>query len=226
MKTLSVSKIVGFFPLRKNAGGWVEAILNGAYPARRSSSARMNGYDPSDGSGARQMRREIYPLQSILTPLLDALETARSQMIMMFPMSMAYGVRPNALFAPGCHVVLYLFKQSPLKSLSGAVAGMGVNGGGVCLAQGLVTHTTNDFGETDTGLRLYPNPASSTTLLQLDALLPEGRLDVFNTDGRLVLRMSISDPLTPLDLSGWPNGMYVLRYGNDRTAVVKHVIKQ
>ncbi|MEM7511450.1 MAG: T9SS type A sorting domain-containing protein, partial [Bacteroidota bacterium] len=57
-------------------------------------------------------------------------------------------------------------------------------------------------------LLLYPNPAVSTIILELDYLPFNTRLEIFNTLGQDIHMTNIMENQTEIDVSDWPDGQY------------------
>jgi hypothetical protein len=60
----------------------------------------------------------------------------------------------------------------------------------------------------DSFLRLFPNPASHMIIINSSA---QGLLGIFNLSGQLVLQQIIEVPLTTLDISTLPSGLYIVK---------------
>ena len=231
MKTLSVSKIVGFFALRKMAARIMEVIYADRKPSFKSpSSPSIDSYCQSASLTSGSGYTEGSP---ILPGISDGIADDGAPWVLRI--SPAPNIRTEinpytfALQPEGLRV--FNARDGRLSSEDQAPGPIWdflqfTDGSSLCHAERSVTNTTNDPGGTGIRLRSDPNPSSSTTRVLLNEFLPKDMLGVFNTDGRQVLRSVITAPLTPLDLSGLPTGMYILRYGNDRAAFVKHAINQ
>jgi len=99
--------------------------------------------------------------------------------------------------------------------------------------------------EEDARLRVYPNPASNRVTLEMPKVLirkdasqgiatttiyhrwDKTRLDVFNLAGNLIFSQELTteQPQVELDISGWPEGMYMVRlvFMNEEVARAKIV---
>ena len=60
-------------------------------------------------------------------------------------------------------------------------------------------------------LRVYPNPASDYLIIETDV---EDYYELFNLQGKFILKKQITAPTTKLDVSAIPNGVYLLKVGN------------
>ena len=70
--------------------------------------------------------------------------------------------------------------------------------------------------------RIYPNPAAGS--LNVDTDRPS-RILIFNSTGELVADRMTGSGLSQLDISGWPNGLYVASFGNEtREHIVRFVV--
>jgi type IX secretion system substrate protein len=73
-------------------------------------------------------------------------------------------------------------------------------------------------------LYLWPTPAND--ILHVQSPFVNGNIDIIDGDGRLVRKMTVTDPITHVQLQALPAGMYFirLRHGND--ILVERFIKQ
>lgn len=67
-----------------------------------------------------------------------------------------------------------------------------------------------------TPVSYYPNP--TTGIVHVVADLPKGIINVFSSDGKLMLRQGVNDIQTELSLAGLGAGMYFLSYENEHWA--------
>jgi len=73
-------------------------------------------------------------------------------------------------------------------------------------------------------IRIYPNPASD--FLFIDTDLVHGRLQLFDLQGRLHLEQELHSGSGRLDLSGYPEGAYLLKFLSDEGIAWFRFIKQ
>ncbi len=74
------------------------------------------------------------------------------------------------------------------------------------------------------GLRVFPNPADDLLQVELSAGL-EGWLRIWNTTGQLMWEGKIRAS-TPLNVSGWPTGLYVATVQTDRQSMSSNFLIQ
>jgi len=65
-------------------------------------------------------------------------------------------------------------------------------------------------GSTGAGLNIYPNPASGTVVV---ALLQTGTasIEIYNSAGGLMQRLSTTSTVNTLTIGGWAAGLYTVR---------------
>ncbi len=77
-------------------------------------------------------------------------------------------------------------------------------------------------------LNVYPNPSNGKITIESNEDFQEGNLLVYNSQGAIIFKSNISDGQKRLsyDLSGYPNGIYIIRIvGKTFTATEKITIK-
>jgi hypothetical protein len=57
-------------------------------------------------------------------------------------------------------------------------------------------------------VRIYPNPASSSIIVESDELLPNSYFTLYNFHGQEVLHQRITEENTIIDISRLPSGLY------------------
>ncbi len=80
----------------------------------------------------------------------------------------------------------------------------------------------------DDGPTVFPNPLDNSTQLFLGAVEEKIRLAIFSSDGQLV-KKGVYDPngnQISLDFTGWPPGVYVIKFEGENTRGTTKVIKQ
>lgn len=83
----------------------------------------------------------------------------------------------------------------------------------------------DEFDSTQTGLLLFPNPASSSVMIQFADNSEIKHLRVFDAGGRLIYDELISDYLTEINTSNWTPGIYFVELmANNRTSRSKLII--
>ena len=86
-----------------------------------------------------------------------------------------------------------------------------------------------EAGKTNSVLRVYPNPAVSTIHIDYSNWQKdrECRLTVFSMDGRLMTERTFSGRITSLDISGFSEGIYILKVVSDgRTDITRFSVKE
>jgi hypothetical protein len=74
-------------------------------------------------------------------------------------------------------------------------------------------------------LSISPNPASQQVQFHINPVIGTPELAVFDMQGRPVWREAITAPLTEIDVSTWPQGVYAVRYsGPGGSAVARLVV--
>lgn len=73
-------------------------------------------------------------------------------------------------------------------------------------------------------ISVAPNPTTDVLTVQLPKA--NGTLELFDATGRNVLRRSVNNTTTTLQLGHLTNGVYLLRYGNGANAVVTRITKR
>lgn len=74
--------------------------------------------------------------------------------------------------------------------------------------------------ESTADVRMYPNPTSG--IIQVHGVSPAPEVEVFNALGQCVFQRPLTSQQAQhtLDLSGLPNGTYVLKVGTHRTRIL------
>jgi photosystem II stability/assembly factor-like uncharacterized protein len=66
----------------------------------------------------------------------------------------------------------------------------------------------DDHNQTVANLLIYPNPTSSTIVIEN---IDKGKLSILNLDGQHLLQQQITAPVTNIDVSNLPNGIYMVK---------------
>jgi hypothetical protein len=69
---------------------------------------------------------------------------------------------------------------------------------------------------------IYPNPAQNFTTIELNSA--EGSLEIFNSAGAVVKKISLTKANTSIDLSSFTTGVYVVKYSNGNSVARKHLV--
>ena len=72
-------------------------------------------------------------------------------------------------------------------------------------------------------LSCYPNPASDFITIETHT---KGQVSIINIHGQELLKQTITEPKTLVDISSLPNGIYFVRVMGEKTVGVGKVIKQ
>ncbi len=76
-------------------------------------------------------------------------------------------------------------------------------------------------------IAVYPNPSDGLFYLTMEKTNPENTsLEVFNSQGQLILEKAIVEIVTPLDLSEYKHGIYFLRLNTGKEVLIKKIILQ
>lgn len=75
-------------------------------------------------------------------------------------------------------------------------------------------------------VRIFPNPAEHTIILETNDMVAEGILSLYNVGGQQVLKRLITTHLTDIDISSLPAGLYIVRYDNGVTLRTGRFIKE
>jgi hypothetical protein len=93
----------------------------------------------------------------------------------------------------------------------------------VSMARPFTTVGNVEKNTTAPELNLYPNPASERTLVDLTAPCKNASIELFNLTGSRVLSVPYRKNIT-LDLSGLPEGLYVVKVSGDGFALNKKLL--
>ena len=75
---------------------------------------------------------------------------------------------------------------------------------------------------------LYPNPVTASIVFHGDGLLKNGpyQLQVLDVLGREMANVLVSSPHISIDVSGWPSGVYVARFGQNDISSCRKFVKR
>lgn len=73
-------------------------------------------------------------------------------------------------------------------------------------------------------LIISPNPSFGVFNIQLNNIPQRGRLEVYSLLGRAVYTERVLDKKQSIDLSGFPKGIYFLKYSSEQMSIVRRVI--
>jgi photosystem II stability/assembly factor-like uncharacterized protein len=75
-------------------------------------------------------------------------------------------------------------------------------------------------------LKIFPNPASDKINIEMSDISQQTILSIQNLDGQQMLNQAIINPITQIDITDLPYGVYFVRVTNDRTVGVGKFIKK
>lgn len=74
---------------------------------------------------------------------------------------------------------------------------------------------------------LYPNPAENFVIFNLTQYsFSKSELKIFDTQGKLIIRKKITEPLIYQDLSSMTKGIYIVRLTMDNKTINRKIIKK
>jgi hypothetical protein len=76
------------------------------------------------------------------------------------------------------------------------------------------------------GFSIYPNPSTSQITIETSTEHIPGRLSILNLSGQQLIQCLVAEPVTVVDISYLPGGVYVVRVTNDRMVETTKLIKQ
>jgi hypothetical protein len=78
-----------------------------------------------------------------------------------------------------------------------------------------------------TGITIYPNPSSERFMIEFDNLISNGKIELLNNTGQVVLEMSvIKKRNVQVDIRQFPAGTYIVRFTiNDQNVLQKPIVK-
>jgi hypothetical protein len=71
---------------------------------------------------------------------------------------------------------------------------------------------------------LYPNPVKSE--LYLKNIHPADQLFIYNLNGKIMIQRQLNQPEESIDVSAYPNGLYLLRVEGRNGTKVKKFVKE
>ena len=80
--------------------------------------------------------------------------------------------------------------------------------------------------QVENGDKLYLWPAPANDILHVRSPFVNGNIDIIDGDGRLVRKMTVTDPITHVQLQALPAGMYFMRVRHGNDILVERFIKQ
>jgi hypothetical protein len=93
--------------------------------------------------------------------------------------------------------------------------------------EGFTYTSVDERGVPALNLNLYPNPASGTLNISTsNDLANNGSILIYDMQGRKLMEAGNLRSNASIDISGLPQGMYMLKYSSGQTSSVKTFIKQ
>ena len=74
-------------------------------------------------------------------------------------------------------------------------------------------------------LSLYPNPSTNKITLEISGETMESNLSIVNIEGQQLIARLITEPITQLDISTLPYGVYFVRLTGEKTVQVGKIVK-
>jgi len=84
---------------------------------------------------------------------------------------------------------------------------------------GLPPHAVNDLIAQETSLSISPNPASGFIHVSMKKAVKEGRLDIFDAQGRLVAQYPMVETTGRYDIGALPSGIFYCRLSSQGTVL-------
>ena len=75
-------------------------------------------------------------------------------------------------------------------------------------------------------LKIYPNPISNYVTIETSMLTQESVLTLLNLNGQELIKKTINNSITQLDMSSLENGVYFVKVTTNKAVEVKKIIKQ
>jgi hypothetical protein len=70
---------------------------------------------------------------------------------------------------------------------------------------------------------IYPNPSSSLITIETSGI---GSLIITNLNGQFLMEYQITEPITQIDITAFPSGIYFIKLKNNKTVEVKKIVKE
>jgi rhodanese-related sulfurtransferase len=83
-----------------------------------------------------------------------------------------------------------------------------------------------DFELVTKDLKLYPNPATDHLTLESNNPLISGTLSIFDLNGKEIIKQTVKDIKSEIDISSLSSGVYMLRLANNQTLETIRFVKQ
>jgi hypothetical protein len=83
----------------------------------------------------------------------------------------------------------------------------------------------NEYNEGYSNISLYPNPTLGQITIETSLIHCKSQLSMFNIEGQLLIEKWITDPLTVIDISYLPEGVYFARFTSGSALKMFKVLK-
>jgi hypothetical protein len=67
----------------------------------------------------------------------------------------------------------------------------------------------------ESNIRVYPNPADKTLIIELPVLSGNTQVNIYNNEGRLMLSQKLYNKTNKVDISDFKAGIYLIRVQSD-----------
>jgi hypothetical protein len=82
------------------------------------------------------------------------------------------------------------------------------------------------YSETSKSTKIYPNPASGNITVQTSEISSRGHLSILNVNGQELLKQTINEFKTVVDITNLNSGIYFVKVICDNTVQVEKLIKE
>ncbi len=79
---------------------------------------------------------------------------------------------------------------------------------------------------TSSKISIYPNPATDQITIETFPTTAKNLISILNLNGQQLITRQITEPMTQIDISTLPNGVYFMRVTNDKTVEVGKIVKR
>jgi hypothetical protein len=83
----------------------------------------------------------------------------------------------------------------------------------------------NEHKQTENLFTISPNPSSTLITIKTSAISPKFQISIFNFQGQEVIKQQFTNPITFLNISALPAGVYFVRMTGERTVSVEKFVK-
>jgi hypothetical protein len=83
----------------------------------------------------------------------------------------------------------------------------------------------DEIKDEEVHLKISPNPASTKITIEIPGEASKFLISIFNLNGKELITMTVSDPVTVIDIQHLPAGIYFVRLTGEKTAEVEKFVK-